>query len=193
MQVMNKQDLRRSFLAQREALPDCARQQADAHITRRVLNLSAVRAATTVLAYLSCKNEVDTWALVRHFWAAGQTVLAPRCDPARKGMMHIHRICAEEDIAPGQYDIPEPRPETALLCPAPKPDLIFVPALAFDRRGMRLGFGGGYYDRFLSTLSLPLLIGLAYDFQLVASLPTEPWDIPVHLVITPQTCLDTER
>jgi 5-formyltetrahydrofolate cyclo-ligase len=68
--------------------------------------------------------------------------------------------------------------------------VILVPALAFDRRGYRLGFGGGYYDRFLPTLAhAPLLIGLAYRFQVLDRLPVDPWDCPVHLVTTPDQIL----
>ncbi|NLY40529.1 MAG: 5-formyltetrahydrofolate cyclo-ligase [Desulfovibrionales bacterium] len=194
MQATEKDALRRFFRTQRETMSAVERRLAEEQITRHVLELSAVRTARTILVYLSCKNEVDTWALLRHFWDNGQVVLAPRCEPGVKGKMNIHRICSLNDIAPGSFAIPEPRPETAPLCPAPNPDLILVPALAFDRHGMRLGFGGGYYDRFLRTLSaLPLLIGLAYDFQLVSTLPAEPWDIPVHMIITPQTCIVTEH
>jgi 5-formyltetrahydrofolate cyclo-ligase len=133
---------------------------------------------------------VDTWPLLEHFWQQGSEVLLPRCCNGRNGIMEAYAVTSPMELGPGCFGLVEPRADLARLVPDPRPRVILVPALAYDRRGFRLGFGGGYYDRFLPGLAVPpLLIGPAYQFQVVDRVPVEPWDQPVQILVTPEETL----
>ena len=190
MQVPEKRLLRASLRRMREDLsPDTVREDS-ARIAERLLAVDRFREAGCVMLYLPSRNEVDTWPLLEHFWRLGREVLLPRCCDGRPGVMEAYAVTSRLDIGPGCFGLQEPRADLARHVPDPRPDVVLLPALAFDRRGYRLGFGGGYYDRFLPTLAhAPLLAGPAYAFQLLPAVPVEPWDCPVHLVVTPEETL----
>lgn len=194
MQESNKAELRNLFRTRRHNLTRDKRSDASARIRARLLDLPETRLAGSVLLYVPTKNEVDTWPLLEHFWTVGVQVLLPRCRDNQPGFMDIHAVNSAAELGPGQFGLTEPILGLAPLVTEPEPDLILVPALAFDRRGFRLGFGGGYYDRFLTRLTHPhLRVGLAYDFQIAERLPAEPWDMPVQRIITQDTIIFTEN
>lgn len=190
MQEPSKSQLRTILRGLRQNLdPDRAREDS-ARIRDRLLDLERIRAARSVMLYLPTRGEVDTWPLLDHFWSLGREVLLPRCRPDRPGVMEIHAVTSPAQLAPGSFGLVEPCPGLARPVPTPAPDVVLIPALAFDRHGHRLGFGGGYYDRFLPTLpDTPLLAGLAFRFQVLDRLPVDAWDRPVHLVATPDQVL----
>jgi 5-formyltetrahydrofolate cyclo-ligase len=139
-----------------------------------------------VLVYWPIKGEVDIRPLVSELWQRGCRVLLPRCRPDAFGQMDIACASCEEDLTPGPFSIMEPDEKN---CPAVSncsPDMALIPGVCFDRRGYRLGFGGGYYDRLLASdyMRETLTIGLGYDFQFVDKLPVQPWDMPVNIVCT---------
>ncbi|MDQ7793941.1 MAG: 5-formyltetrahydrofolate cyclo-ligase [bacterium] len=162
-------------------------------VRSRVARLDAYRRAGCVLAYASFRNEVDTQGIIAMVLDGGRTLALPRVEGA--GRLSLRRVEDPEDLVPGTYGIPEPRPAAPLL-PPEAVDLVLVPGIAFDRRGNRLGWGGGYYDRLLAELrSAPILAargfpalaaGLAYHFQLVDCVPADPGDRRVDLVVTDQ-------
>jgi len=194
MQESNKAELRNLFRTRRHNLTRDKRSDASARIRTRLLDLPETRLAGSVLLYVPTKNEVDTWPLLEHFWTVGVQILLPRCRDNQPGFMDIHAVNSAAELGPGQFGLTEPILGLAPLVTEPEPDLILVPALAFDRRGFRLGFGGGYYDRFLTRLTHPhLRVGLAYDFQIAERLPAEPWDMPVQRIITQDTIIFTEN
>ncbi len=194
MQESNKAELRNLFRTKRHNLSPAERSEASASIRTRLLGLPEVRRARSVLLYVPTKNEVDTWPLLELFWTTGVSVLLPRCRDNQPGFMDIHAVRDPNELGSGQFGLIEPVLGLARLVTEPAPDIVLVPALAFDQRGFRLGFGGGYYDRFLPRLTQPhLRIGLAYDFQLAKHLPAEPWDIPVQRIITQDTIIFTEN
>jgi len=190
MQEPSKNLLRTSLRNRRQSLPpDAVRRDSD-RILERLLAQDRIRAAGSVMLYLPARGEVDTWPLMEHYWSRGAEVLLPRCCTGRPGIMEAFVVTGRDQLGPGCFGLTEPLPEQALLVPRPLPEVVLVPALAYDRKGHRLGFGGGYYDRFLPTLtSSPLLAGPAYAFQLLDALPAEPWDCPVDLVVTPDETL----
>jgi 5-formyltetrahydrofolate cyclo-ligase len=188
MQEPSKKLLRIALRDRRQNLPAHLVRQDSSRIRERLLCLDRVQAARSVMLYLPARGEVDTWPLLDHFWARGSEVLLPRCRDNTPGLMDAYAVTSRADLGPGCFGLIEPRAELARQVPAPEPEVILVPALAFDRRGYRLGFGGGYYDRFLPTLTCaPLLVGPAYAFQLIENFPVEPWDRPVEMVVTPDS------
>jgi len=183
-----KKSLRSRLLARRRSMsPDEVRRQSLA-IQDRVRNVPGWEAMRTVLVYLPFQNEADTWGLIHELWARGARVLAPRGRPVRPGEMDLYAFRSVQDLRPGAHAIPEPDPRSCPLVDPRGCDCVLVPGAGFDRLGFRLGFGGGYYDRLLPRLKPnTLIIGLAYDFQIVEHLPRELHDQPVRLV-----CTDTE-
>ncbi len=166
--------------AGRERL-SCAERRALSLAAQRFLLAAACwRRAKVPALYMAVKGEVETDLLLQDAWESGKTPLLPLCDRERPGCMELVPCAGQEDLRPGYCGIPEP------VCPAPGlgplPDLIVTPGVAFDRRGFRLGMGGGFYDRLLARqeMSRCLRIGLAYAFQMVDLLPGEVWDMPVH-------------
>ncbi len=165
----------------KELAPEEVR-SASARIQRRVADLAAFKTARVVGCYVALPHEVQTAKLMEKAWASGKKV----CVPARETQGGDYRMAwleRGEATARGSYRIPQP----AEFRPAPVRDidLVIVPAVAFDRRGRRLGHGGGHYDRLLAGCR-GLKVGLAFEVQIVDSIPTEHLDIPVDLVVTEQ-------
>lgn len=187
--------LRAALLAQRRALPRAEAAARSAQVLARVRALPAWATAREVLAYMPVQGEVDVAALVEELWARGARVLLPRCRPGEPGAMDVACTTGLADLCPGAFGIAEPDPHACPALDAPRPDLVLVPGVAFDRRGQRLGFGGGFYDRFLAGLGRPgpLLAAPCFGFQLVAELPAEPWDVPVDVIITEEQTLWTRN
>lgn len=133
--------------------------------------------------YAPTRNEVDVLPLAEELLAAQKIVLLPRTVRDNR-RLDFCRIQSPRDLVPGNFGILEPGPGCALW-DAAQIDTVVIPGVAFDRAGHRLGFGGGYYDRFLPRLSPGTLkVALAFDFQLLESLPVEAYDQCVSIVVT---------
>jgi 5-formyltetrahydrofolate cyclo-ligase len=141
--------------------------------------------ARIVALYMPIRGELDTGRLLALAWAEGKRVLLPRCVVGRRGELELVACENAGELGPGAYGILEPLPSLSavdLEDPAQAPHLLVAPCLAVDRRGYRLGYGGGYYDRLLCRpeLQASVCIGLVYAMQLVPSLPVESWDARLH-------------
>lgn len=147
---------------------------------QRFLSLPEVERAQSVMLFYGMKDEPDTRTVMDELLQLGKRVLLPKCMPARQ--MQARFITKESTLLPGAYGIPEPGEECP---PAEKKeiDLILVPNLCCDRRGFRLGHGGGYYDRFLADFS-GVSVAICPEEWLAEQLPTEETDIPVDIVLT---------
>ncbi|MBE6469852.1 MAG: 5-formyltetrahydrofolate cyclo-ligase [Coriobacteriaceae bacterium] len=160
--------LRRRMLALRLAIPAAARADADARIARRVRELPAFAAAGTVFTYLSFGPEVDTRALIAAAQAAGKTVALPRV--AGRRALTWHAVSDLADLVPSSFGMDEPDGSTPPIDPGLDSSAVaLVPGLAFDGRGFRLGYGGGFYDAFLSGFA-GVSIGLCRVAQRVDDL-----------------------
>lgn len=175
-----KTALRRRMKAAREGWEAEYRQGADAAIARRTLETAAWRAAGTVFAYVSVGCEVDTHALIRAALRQGKRVCAPRC--LGGGRMEARQIASLDALVPAAHGLLEPA-EGERLVPAEEIDLILAPCLAADRAGWRLGYGGGYYDRFLAGATGASLC-LCRARALLEAVPFERWDAPVDMIVT---------
>lgn len=175
-----KQALRRQMRAVRAALPMQACEIRSAEVTTRVLALEELRAAKTVLAFASIRNEVRTGALIEALHATGKRVALPRVVDET---LTLHLVTRDDELPRSAFSIPEPLASAPRL-PPQEVDFAFVPALAVDPRGYRIGYGGGYYDRLLPELENALTCALVYDFQLVAEVPELPFDATVDLIVT---------
>ena len=151
------------------------------YIIARLTGQEDYRRAGSLAIYVSVRNEVDTHTLIEFSLKSGKRVAVPVAEPNH---MLVHReIRSLVELKPSGFGLLEPSDEAGAVVPPDTFDIVLVPGLAFDRAGNRIGFGAGYYDRFLS-MTTASKVGLAYDFQLFDRLPTGPRDISMDLVIT---------
>ena len=177
----DKNTLRQRLLAERRHLDPADALGRSTRIRDRLWLVPEFLAATCVFTYVSAKdNEVDTRMVIDRLLAEGREVACPAVVPG--GQMVWRKIASLDDLAPGRYGIPEP----GVSCPIVTPDratVVLVPGIVFSRNGHRIGYGGGYFDRFLAAFA-GTSIGLAYDFQLVDAVPATAHDVPMNMVIT---------
>jgi 5-formyltetrahydrofolate cyclo-ligase len=175
-----KRALRQRILALRDGLDAATHQQRSAALRGRLFARPEYRAARTVHLFVPFGSELDTRPILEDLWARAVRAVLPRVAPEHR-LEHL-AVTAWDDLAPGAWDIPEP----VASCPAVDPaavELILVPGVAFDRQGGRLGYGGGFYDRFLAACPGPRM-ALAFALQIVEQVPAAPHDLPVHRIVT---------
>jgi len=137
--------------------------------------------AGSVMIFIPMPGEINALDIARAAWSAGKRVAAPKIRaPGVMDAVEIHSL--DKDLAPGAMEILEPIGNEVLA--ASELDLIVAPAMACDRRGNRLGRGGGYYDRFISQADGCLVCGLVFDEQLLDVIPAKPHDQPVNMLAT---------
>ncbi|GGC91774.1 5-formyltetrahydrofolate cyclo-ligase [Thalassobacillus devorans] len=138
--------------------------------------------ADTIGITISQKNEWNTSAVIEKSWELGKIVAVPKCDP-RPHHLHFYKLDDFNQLETVFYGLQEPNPDLCEPIKKSAIDLIIVPGLLFDIRGYRIGYGGGYYDRYLSDYQ-GKTVALASNAQLVEALPYEAYDIPVDHLIT---------
>lgn len=134
----------------------------------------------TIAVYIPTGNEVDVTELIGMLGQAGWIVAAPR---VAGRTMHFYEIHSMEDCEKGHYGILEPRMGCRII-DGDRINCMIIPGLAFDLEGNRLGYGGGYYDRYLAGHPGIVRIAVAYDFQLVDELPSEQHDCRMNYLVT---------
>ena len=181
--ALEKQRLREEHLAAREALSEQERSVLDERITQKLLVTSEYSEATTVLTYVSVSSEVSTRMFIECALRDGKTVAVPRCLPGH--CLEFVAIASVEQLVAAPFNLLEPAKELPALTEVQMSNAIcIVPALLVDTKGYRLGYGAGFYDRFLSTYS-GKKICLAYQHNLSKTmLPHTEFDVPVDMVIT---------
>lgn len=155
-------------------------------VAKNFLSLPFSENLSTFMLYYPHKNEVDTLEVINYLLGRGKTVLLPKV--SQRHLLPI-KIEGLKSLHTGYAGIKEPEGEVF----RGKIDLIVVPAVAFDRKGHRLGYGKGFYDRFLEDRKDSLKVGFAFDFQVIDNLPVEPHDIPVDIIITPTQIINIKE
>ena len=158
-------------------------------IQNHILNSHEYTLCEFLCVYASVKGEVATDYLIEEAFKTNKKVLFPLCLPHENGVMHYALCKSNNDLQKGLYHIPEPKShcpviETRLL--NSRKNLIIVPALAFDKQGFRLGYGQGYYDRFMEKTPNAISMGLAFSDHIYEELPRMQWDKSVNFLITEQ-------
>jgi 5-formyltetrahydrofolate cyclo-ligase len=152
-------------------------------IAEQLWKLPAIQQAQTILFYASMPGEVDTLAMIDKAIFKGKRVALPIVEQ-NKAKLIPTLISSMEDVHKGAYSIPEPHLDPDKAVALKDLDAVIVPGLAFDKSYHRLGRGAGYYDRFLNALPEAVTtVGLAFDFQLTESLPTEAHDVRLQHII----------
>lgn len=178
-----KNRLRQKHRALRVSMPPEEKKRRDDEIRRRVQSLYQYRRASLILCFVSTAIEVDTRLLIQEAIDGGKRVAVPYCVEGTR-RMEFYEINGMEDLAPRTFGVLEPVPERCRrLSGFPKNSLCIVPGLAFDRTGYRLGYGKGYYDRFLKDYP-GVNVGIVYSSCMEHRLPHGRFDVSVDLLVT---------
>jgi 5-formyltetrahydrofolate cyclo-ligase len=177
-----KSVFRENVKTQRAQVPPEAAQEAATSLWTQLKEESFFQKAERVAAFCSVGTEIDTMPLLEGILKSSKKLYLPKTDKT-KTLIEFHPVHDLKTLKSGPFDILEPPAGTAL--PPEEIDLILVPGLAFDNRGHRLGYGQGYYDRFLKLLRPECFtLGVAYSFQIIDKTPDIEHDIPVNAVLT---------
>ncbi len=180
-----KRQLRKDILKVRDGLAPGQVDEKSKEIAARLLDLDEYRRASTIMIYLDFRNEVRTGELVKKSMAAGKNVAVPVTDVAGCRLTPSLLLNYPGDLQPGAWDILEPSPQAVRPLDPEKLDLVIVPGVVFDTAGYRLGYGRGFYDRFLPrTGQGTVFAGLAYEFQVLPDIFPGQHDMPMHLILT---------
>jgi 5-formyltetrahydrofolate cyclo-ligase len=180
-----KRRMRRSLLAVRRGLSEGERLARSRRVWERVATLACYQRARMVLAYMAFDGEVLTDGLIRQATSSGKQIVLPLVQADRQSMALYVIDDLERGMAPGYRGILEPSPHSTRAVAPENLNVAFVPGIAFDLRGGRLGYGVGFYDRLLSQLPRDIpTVGLAFDFQIIPRLPLQPHDIMLEAIVT---------
>lgn len=174
---LNKKELRAELLRKRRELDTDYRLKKDIAIYNKLTELPVIAEAETVFTYVSTEIEVDTILFIEAMLSFGKTVAVPRCEGKE---MRFYAIDSLADLDTGAYGIPEPKGTEEIT--DYRRSVCITPALSFNEKGFRMGYGGGYYDRFLSEYT-GRTIGICYE-EFIGDIITEEYDLPVNIVVT---------
>ena len=192
MNIDDKKAFRKAMLAKRDAIPYENRTEADKARNERIRNWGAYQKAELLLFYVSYRSEADTLQLLKEALGAGRKVAVPKVAGTD---MVFYRITNFSQLVKGYKGILEPDTECCevITDDLPKHTLLFVPGCAFDEKGGRMGYGGGFYDRFMEAYPEVLRVALAYEEQLVEEVPREVHDKIVDVIVTEARMIQTVK
>jgi len=185
-----KELLRHEVLAKRDARSAEERFEKSAEIASRLVKLSEIIKAESIFTYVSFRSEVDTHRMIDSFLDKGKVVSVPLTDMKKKIINPFIIKSLENDLVPGVFGILEPDLEKIDPVIADKIDIVIMPGAAFSENGCRIGYGGGFYDRFLQQRNITSY-ALAFDFQLVDEVPFDPeFDVKVDYIVTERRVIE---
>ncbi len=191
---MQKKELRKSMLANRMGQSDAEVAEKSRNIAERLRALPEFEQAGVVMFYLDFRKEVQTGALIADCLAKGKRVVIPITDQANTALIPSELKDFPGDLTSGTWGILEPKPDRVRPVDPQEIDLVVVPGVSFDPNGNRLGYGGGFYDRFLlRTKPDATFVALAFELQIMDDVYPEEHDHPVHYVITEDRVLGCRK
>jgi 5-formyltetrahydrofolate cyclo-ligase len=186
-----KKEIRKHILKQRDAIPEEKQKRDSTRITESLVTLPAYREAEVIMAYCSYQSEADTQRFINKAFLDGKQVYVPKVSG---DSMDFYRITCAEELKPGYKGIPEPDGGDVLTANylSGKKALMLMPGAAFDRKHNRIGYGKGYYDKYLSGLRqelsdcerMPYMVAVCFSVQLVEQIPGEEHDIRPDRIVT---------
>lgn len=186
--------MRARIKERRHALGAAERIAAAQGLATQLAQLPELTVDQRIGGYFAVNGELSLHLVVAQCWRRGQAFHLPLTSAPRR--LHYAPYTATTPVTPNRFGIPEPHAAAADLVEPDALDLVLVPLLAFDRRGHRLGYGGGFYDASFAFLqqrerpSLPLLVGIGYAFQEAATLAPESWDVRLDFIATERELID---
>ena len=181
-----KNKLRRDLLEKRRTLAQSVQEEKSDLILKTLLSEEAFAEALSVALYFPINGEVDTRGIFRKCVELEKKVFFPKTRGSDLVFLRTRNI---EELSPGTFLVPEP-PEDAERARSDELDLVLVPGVAFDLSGNRIGYGKGFYDRFLKDIPRHIRFGLAYRFQVLESVPSHETDVKTGRIITEDGAID---
>lgn len=185
-EIIDKNTLRKQMKLKRNALIREERERAAEGCLRQLRQVPGFEQVTWIYCYMSYLSELDTRQMIPVFLKEGKRVAVPKVQGSE---MDFYEISNLSDCVNGAFGIPEPVGDSE---PITESGWILMPGLAFDLQGNRLGYGGGFYDKYLEKQDNLVKIALAYDFQVVPTVSAETYDMPVDYIVTPERILKTK-
>lgn len=181
----HKTEIREYYLEKRHALTDEFRRENNEKICRNMISSATFRYADIILMYYPKDDEIDLRPIAEAALSAGKKIAFPRCNPEDHSMI-FHYVNSFDELMPGSYNIMEPSEDATAfsLSETETSNVIcIVPAVVFDKKGYRIGYGGGYYDRYLSGFR-GTKVGMAYREFIVNSVPHGRFDLTVDVMMS---------
>ncbi len=180
-----KQTLKSWIFEKRKALSKKDVEEKSEKIKKNLYSLPEFKTAKNILFYVSFNNEVNTINIIKELLDKKEKNIIVPFVEKNNPMLQLSELKDFNELEPKTFGILEPKKNKIKKIDANKVDLVIVPGIVFDKKGHRIGYGYGYYDRFLKTLKESAKkVGLAFEFQLIDKIPEEKHDIPVDIVVT---------
>ena len=180
-----KSEIRKTTRAKRDALSKKERSEKSAAIMKQLFDFANFLESRIVLFYMSNNSEVDTEPMVRKALEIEKIVALPLIDPEKQEIVPFKVDNLERDVRPRYRKIREPIPQRCKQIPVQHINLAIIPGIAFDVRGGRIGYGTGFYDRFIPQLDITTRkVALSFECQIVLQIPMEPHDRYTDIIIT---------
>lgn len=192
--LVERERLRKRVLAKRNCISLEERRRWSQEITANFLKLPEFQRGENFFFYVNFRSEVETINLINICLGRGKKVAVPCTDPECHRLIPCQVFDLAQELRPGYCGIPEPDPAVGLRIPPEQIEIVILPGAAFDTQGGRLGYGGGYYDRFLARLAPQALrVGLAFEMQLVPVIPLCSHDQKLDLLVTEKRIIKLEK
>lgn len=182
--MMTKSQIRECVKHQRKQLNADVIEKVSKDITRQIISLEAFEKAKTVFLYAAFKSEIQTKYLDKFARREGKKVAYPKIETST-GIMNFYSVRALHELETHTFKsmaINEPNPAVHVIIKPTITDLMIVPGVAFDLKGNRIGYGGGFYDRYLKECLPAYKIGVCMDFQIFDEVPAEPFDVKIDCI-----------
>ena len=170
------------MLKKRQLLSEIEISDAEIQMLKILQNWDFFKKANSIHIYISKKYEPKTSKIIKFCWNKSKVVNVPCVIPGTETLFHSE-LNSFNDLSKGDFGVLEPSPKKRIASKTESFDLIIVPGIAFDINGGRIGYGKGFYDRFL-VQTKAFRLALAFDFQVIESIPTELHDVPMNGIIT---------
>lgn len=177
-----KEKLRKQMLEKRNGISEIERKKKSGDILQRFAESAIYKNAQCIDCYVSVGSEVETWSMLHQAWKDGKKVAVPVTE--KNGMMYFMEIECIEQLSLTRLGLWEPKGRKEWEHIPCEKDVFLIPGLAFDCRGKRLGYGGGFYDRYLEKYRGFPTIGLGFEVQILENVPWEAYDMDLQYILT---------
>lgn len=185
MVILDKRTIRKKILLKRSQLSQGEISEKSKAIRNNLFDSDQYQKSKFIFTFISFKDEVDTHQLIKESIGRKKRIGVPITIAKPRQMFVSELMDFDKELEIGYYNILTPKEEFVRIVSPEIIDLILVPGVAFDKRGYRVGYGGGYYDRFFSSLDENVIkIALCYDMQIMDEVPTDSFDVPVDYIAT---------
>ena len=175
-----KSNLRKLIIEKRKTLSGEMIAASDKKIFQNLLKIPQYEKAETIFCFVSTPDEIDTREIIKNALSNNKRVCVPKCE--KLGVMHAHEIKSFDDLQPGKYGIHEPKENCPYTAPS-EIDFAIIPCVTCNKQGHRLGYGGGFYDRYIQDQTFTKA-ALCREVLLHENIPIEPHDMMVDIVVT---------